>query len=261
MWISQYFVLFAIYSCLGWVFESLYCSIEHKKWDNRGFLYGPFCPIYGVGGVAVTAITDVIAGPEIGFSYAWYHVFLVSFFGSVVLEYFTSWVLEKLFHAYWWDYSRQPLNINGRVCFFCSLGFGFGGLLVVYGLTPFVRKYTAWISPVGYEILALFIMALLAADITMTVSTLTHFEKAVELLGQNVNRHLEQFVETVVEKTRMPERERFTQESIEQFLRSLGAVPKEILRKIQGFSKSKKTDTGYLDTVLAQLKERIGKKK
>lgn len=261
MWISQYFVLFAIYSCLGWVFESLYCSIEHKKWDNRGFLYGPFCPIYGVGGVAVTAITDAIAGPGIGFSYAWYHVFLVSFFGSVVLEYFTSWVLEKLFHAYWWDYSRQPLNINGRVCFFCSLGFGFGGLLVVYGLTPLVRKCTAWISPVGYEILALFIMALLAADITMTVSTLTHFEKAVELLGQNVNRHLEQFVETVVEKTRMPERERFTQESIEQFLHSLGAVPKEILRKIQGFRKSKRTDAGYLDTVLAQLKERIGKKK
>ncbi len=261
MWISRYFVLFAIYSCMGWGFETLYCSIKNKKWDNRGFLYGPFCPIYGVGGVTVTALTDMLAAPEIGVSFAWYHVFLVSFFGSVVLEYFTSWILEKLFHAYWWDYSCQPLNINGRVCFFCSLGFGFGGLFVVYLLTPAVRRMTAWISPVGYEVLALVIMAFLAADITMTVSTLTHFEKSVELLAQNMNRHLEQLVESVVERTKVPERERFSQESIEQFLRSLGAMPRKILRKIQGFRKNKKTDARYLDSVLAQLKGRIGKKR
>ena len=81
MWISRYFVYFVIFSFFGWIYESIYCTIKSKRWENRGFLYGPLCPIYGAGGVGITAI---------------------------VLEYGTSWTLEKLFHAYWWDYSEMP---------------------------------------------------------------------------------------------------------------------------------------------------------
>lgn len=108
---------------------------EQKKWENRGFLYGPLCPIYGAGGVAITAIADFISA-HTDATFTWWQIFLVAFLGSIVLEYGTSWALEKLFHAYWWDYSSMPLNINGRVCFPYSVGFGVAGLIVVYFIAP-----------------------------------------------------------------------------------------------------------------------------
>ena len=121
MWLSRYFVYFIIFSCMGWIYESIYCTIRAKKWENRGFLYGPLCPIYGAGGVAITAIADFIS-VHTDATFTWWQIFLVAFFGSIVLEYGTSWALEKLFHAYWWDYSSMPLNINGRVfSIFCRL--------------------------------------------------------------------------------------------------------------------------------------------
>ena len=125
MWVSKYFVYFVVYSFMGWLYESMYCTIKGGKWENRGFLYGPICPIYGAGAVALTAIDDYLH--YINFQYEWWQVVLVSMLGSMVLEYTTSWILEKLFHAYWWDYSDIPFNINGRICLPCTLGFGAAG--------------------------------------------------------------------------------------------------------------------------------------
>lgn len=79
--------------------------------------------------------------------------------GSIVLEYGTSWALEKLFHAYWWDYSSMPLNINGRVCFPYSVGFGVAGLIVVYFIAPFTKFITGWMSPIWYEFSHCFLWA------------------------------------------------------------------------------------------------------
>ncbi len=98
---------------------------------------------YGAGGVAITAIADFISA-HTDATFTWWQIFLVAFFGSIVLEYGTSWALEKLFHAYWWDYSRMPLNINGRVCFPYSVGFGVAGLIVVYFIAPFTKLITGW---------------------------------------------------------------------------------------------------------------------
>ena len=147
MWLSRYFVYFIIFSCMGWIYESIYCTIRAKKWENRGFLYGPLCPIYGAGGVAITAIADFISA-HTDATFTWWQIFLVAFLGSIVLEYGTSWALEKLFHAYWWDYSSMPLNINGRVCFPYSVGFGVAGLIVVYFIAPFTKLITGWMSPI-----------------------------------------------------------------------------------------------------------------
>jgi uncharacterized membrane protein len=80
---------------MGWIYESIYCTIRAKKWENRGFLYGPLCPIYGAGGVAITAIADLISA-HTDATFTWWQIFLVAFFGSIVLEYGTSWALEKL---------------------------------------------------------------------------------------------------------------------------------------------------------------------
>ena len=181
---------------MGWIYESIYCTIRAKKWENRGFLYGPLCPIYGAGGVAITAIADFISA-HTDATFTWWQIFLVAFLGSIVLEYGTSWALEKLFHAYWWDYSSMPLNINGRVCFPYSVGFGVAGLIVVYFIAPFTKLITGWMSPIWYEFFSLLLMGFLAVDTAITVSALTDFSRTIVNLQNNFNTYMDEVVEEV----------------------------------------------------------------
>lgn len=245
MWISKYFVYFVIYSFMGWIYESIFCTIKNGKWQNRGFLYGPVCPIYGVGATLITFIIDEMN--VCGWSTpAWWQIFLIAFLGSIVLEYVTSYLLEKLFHAYWWDYSDIPFNIHGRVCLPASIGFGVAGLVVVYGIAPFIRKITGWISPSWMEVMSLLFMAVVAADITLTVSALTNFEHNVIALENALNQHMELFVNTIQAKTQaagaalMEERVRFSRENMEQAIRNMQLTHRLALKRVQGFRSSDK---------------------
>ncbi|MDR0286797.1 MAG: putative ABC transporter permease, partial [Clostridiales bacterium] len=100
---------FAIYSILGWIIESAYCSIFAHKPINRGFLSGPWCPVYGFGALLILLFT----GP---FKQNPFLVFAISLLSTSILEYFTGWLLETLFKTRWWDYSKHKFNIKGRVC-------------------------------------------------------------------------------------------------------------------------------------------------
>ena len=253
MWISKYFVYFVIFSCMGWIYESIFCTVKSGSWQNRGFLYGPVCPIYGVGAATIMALVDWYAGQNQGqVNYTWWQVFLVAFFGSIVLEYVTSWGLEKLFHAYWWDYSDVPLNINGRVCFPASVGFGVAGLLVIYVIAPATKNATQWITPILMELFSLIFMALLAADATLTVSALTGFERNVAAMEDALNQHMEQFVSTVQQKSQAAgevleekklaaserlaeERMRFTKERLESITKRMGSGHRAALNRVKGF--------------------------
>lgn len=265
MWISRYFVYFVIFSFMGWVYESAYCTIKGKKWQNRGFLYGPVCPIYGVGAASITAISDAVKAGE-GAEFVWWQVFLVAFFGSIVLEYATSWALEKLFHAYWWDYSKVPLNINGRVCFPASVGFGLAGLLVVYVIAPFTQRMTAAVAPIIMEALSLLFMAFVAVDVTLTVSALTNFERNVIAWEESLNRHMDQFVNNVQEKKHAAgsalaeERARFSRENLERTAASMGGFNRRALIRVKGF-KNPRMNKQYMEDLLERLKKRVPKKK
>jgi uncharacterized membrane protein len=242
---------------MGWIYESIFCTIKNKKWANRGFLYGPLCPIYGVGAVVITAIAESVSERSAD-GYAWWQVFLVSFFGSIVLEYVTSWALEKLFHAYWWDYSRMPLNINGRVCFPCSVGFGGAGLLVVYVIAPFTQRMTSSITPIVMEGLALLFMAMIAADTTLTVSALTDFERNVAALDAALNQHMEQMVSNV--PAFAEERVRFSKERMEQTVASMGNVHRMAVSRVRGF-RNTRVDKQRMEDMLGRIKSRVPKKK
>ncbi len=107
--IQVLFLLFSIYSFLGWLMEVVNTLRVEKKFVNRGFLVGPFCPIYGFGVLLMTIMlkkyqNDIVA------------TFIFSILICGILEYFTSFFLEKIFHARWWDYSNRKFNINGRIC-------------------------------------------------------------------------------------------------------------------------------------------------
>ncbi len=299
MWLSKYFVDFVIFSCMGWIYESTFCTIKGRKWENRGFLYGPVCPIYGAVAIACEILIDLFKKPGVEYSYTWWQIFIIAFFGSIVLEYTTSWVLEKLFHAYWWDYSDMPLNIKGRVCFPCSVGFGFAGILVVYVILPLTSKMTGWMSPIVTELFGLIFMAVIAADTTLTVSALTQFAKSVEAAETAWNAHMDTFVKNVQEGRYAPEnmleggkkaagamlesrkqaftarlaeeRERFSKERMEQSYASMGAGTRMALNRVQGFrprkgekkpdgQKGEFTITVRMNRALDEIKSRISRK-
>ena len=248
---------------MGWIYESIFCTIKAGKWENRGFLFGPLCPIYGAGGVAITAIADAFYAH--GHDFLWWQVFIISFFGSIVLEYSTSWILEKLFHAYWWDYSDMPLNIQGRVCLLYSIGFGVGGLLVVYGIAPFTRNITEWMSPVELELFSLIFMGMISVDTTLTVSALTHFERTVFAMQDALNNHMDALVNNVQEKRvafeldSIDEKIRFSKENLEQRLRAMGGASRSAVRRVKGY-RSKKVEKVNMDLSFDSIKSFMKRK-
>jgi uncharacterized membrane protein len=179
MIIAQYFVEFIFYSFLGWVWESIYCTINEKKWADRGFLFGPICPIYGscvVAASMVFSIFPVLRSPE----FPIWGIFILCVIGSAIAEFGTSWVLEKRFNARWWDYSHIPLNIQGRICLPVSLAFGAAGVLVVKFLIPFMEGIHEAVNPLIYEIIALVFALMFGADFALTEASLSALLKDVK---------------------------------------------------------------------------------
>ena len=132
--ISKYFIEFIVYSFCGWIWECCYCTVRTHKWQNRGFLYGPIVPIYGTGAVAAMLIFGGLGRtyPFLdGAALPVWKLFLICAAASAVLEYLTSYTLERIFHARWWDYSDMPLNVNGRICLPATTLFGVAGVLIV----------------------------------------------------------------------------------------------------------------------------------
>lgn len=100
--IAELIVLFFCYSVAGWCMEVILKYIQFHRFINRGFLIGPYCPIYGSGAVVVTVLVGGLIGNA-----SYIVTFLASFVLCGVLEYFVSWYMEKMFHARWWDYSQK----------------------------------------------------------------------------------------------------------------------------------------------------------
>lgn len=129
--IQLYILIFFIYAVAGWIMESSSISIQNKKFVNRGFLIGPICPIYGYGVVLVSLLLkkyqdDIIV------------TFCMSVIICGLLEYFTSFFMEKIFKARWWDYSDRKFNINGRICLENLVLFGVASCFIIYVTNPFI---------------------------------------------------------------------------------------------------------------------------
>lgn len=122
-------LLFIIYSLCGWLIEEGVFLIEQHKIVNRGFLVGPWCPIYGFGSIIMTLFLWKYLNDPIT-------LFIMCTVTCGFLEYFTSYIMEKIFKTRWWDYSNNKFNINGRVCLETLVQFGFGGLLIMYITNP-----------------------------------------------------------------------------------------------------------------------------
>ena len=123
---------FMIYSVVGWIYETTLCSITDRHFVNRGFLNGPYCPIYGSGALLDVLILGRIENPFL--------LFILGVLVTCSLEYLTSYVMEKLFKARWWDYSDKKFNIGGRVCLLGAVVFGLFSVVLIKLLHPAVRS-------------------------------------------------------------------------------------------------------------------------
>ena len=133
--IENIFLWLIIYSVIGWIYESTLCSITERRFVNRGFLNGPYCPIYGFGAILDILILGWIKNPIL--------LFVLSAILTCTLEYITSYLMEKLFHARWWDYSNRKFNINGRVCLIGAVVFGTLSLILIKLVHPLVLNMIA----------------------------------------------------------------------------------------------------------------------
>lgn len=155
--ITQYFLLFIIYSFCGWLLEVTCKLIEYKRFINRGFLIGPYCPIYGWGAVAITFLLYK-------YSYDPLILFMMTIVTCAILEYLTSLVMEKLFKARWWDYSKYKYNLNGRICLQNSLLFGVLGVVLIKFINPHVFNFICSLSPKLINILFYSVLTIYICD-------------------------------------------------------------------------------------------------
>lgn len=171
--------LFFIYSFIGWLWETIYCSIKAKKFVYRGFLAGPYCPIYGFGILSVLYFIEP-------FRYNLVLLFFLSAFLVTILEYVTSYVLEKLFHAQWWNYDDVPLNINGRVAIPVSIFWGICCVAIVRVVHPRIMIFENFLAQRFGIILPIILLMIITADLIYTLVNMTSFQKVVGQLATTI---------------------------------------------------------------------------
>lgn len=183
------FYIFILYSILGWLLEVIIVSSKKRKITARGFLIGPWCPIYGFGALFITLLLKKYYDDPIV-------LFIMSFLMGTILEYITSYLMEKLFHARWWDYSDHKFHINGRVSLTTSLGLGLLGLILVYILNPFFLRIIKNIPSIIFSIIMIIILIIFLTDIIVSYKIISNIKITKDT---NLKDITDQYTETVKE--------------------------------------------------------------
>ena len=167
--LSIYFILITLYSVSGWIIESVKSIPREKKFINRGFLIGPYCPVYGAGALLISLIFQNINN------------IFITFFGSLLIcglvEYLTSYIMERLFKTRWWDYSHKKININGRICLEYLIYFGIAGVLIIYIINPILLKYINMISTLWLYIISFLLSINYIVDLKWSLEVASGFKK------------------------------------------------------------------------------------
>ena len=246
MGICEYVTWFGAFSFLGWVYECTYCTINTKRWQNRGFLFGPVCPIYGFGVALVLLLADAVPAPTAGGdgSLAWWQVFLGASLASAVLEYVTSYVMERLFHARWWDYSNVPLNLNGRTCLPFALCFGAVGTVLYYYVCPLVTAAGPGLPTWAWEVLALLVTCTMSVDLGFTVSTLTNVTRRIEASRSDFDAVMETAVSDIASGRRPLEED--AQEAFRHAASEMSRAQRNVLQRVRTFSTERREESARL---------------
>lgn len=159
----SYCILFFIYSFLGWIMEVTLTLITDKKFVNRGFLLGPCCPIYGCGCILLNLLLHNYTNNILV-------LFILTMFTCSLLEYITSFLMEKIFKLRWWDYSQMKFNINGRICLETITPFSILGVLAIKYATPFFITNINKLSEKTILIISIILITLFIIDVIISLT-------------------------------------------------------------------------------------------
>lgn len=171
--LSILFLLFILYSFIGWFMEVCVTFHDTKKLVNRGFLVGPICPIYGCGVLLILILLHKYLDDPVA-------LFVMAVLLCSFLEYFTGYIMEKMFNARWWDYSHKKFNINGRICLDNLVAFGLLGLLVMYVINPFFMKMLNSINSIILNIIAIILLVILLVDMIVSFKIIKGFKNVTK---------------------------------------------------------------------------------
>ena len=191
--LPQMVIIFALISFGGWVYETIYCSVVEGEFTKRGFLFGPTCPIYGIGAIAEWLVLGQISNPII--------VFIIGAVLATVIEYSTGLFLERRFKKKWWDYSMFKFNLHGRICPQASAVFGAFSVTSVFVLVPTMLDVLMIFSKHTVSVVAFIVVTLYFLD---TVASLlwngptTHHK--VESAAQDASMKVEEAAQNASQK-------------------------------------------------------------
>ena len=160
--LQQWILYFYVYCFLGWIFESCYVSFRKKEWVNRGFLHGPFLPIYGSGAVMMLFVSEPFKDNLI-------LTYFAGVLGATLLELVTGAVMEDLLKVRYWDYSNQKFNYKGYICLSSSVAWGFLTILMNEVLHPAILHALEFIPEMADEIFVWVVSAGLAVDLCVSI--------------------------------------------------------------------------------------------
>lgn len=248
------FYCFVVYAFIGWNIEVVYHLYTQKRFVNRGFLYGPLCPIYGSTAVLLIAFLTPLGGNGI-------YIFLGGVFVASVVEYVTGYLLEILFHARWWNYSKEKFNVKGYICLKFSIFWGAFAVVFIKLINPRVSKLIYIVMDRFGDALYSIIFAGLIVDIVFTINSLIAFrylfleiEEVLIETKSNMDKLLEKTL-TLEGKTHIQERIEYLHELRERLSRRVSLRHKAMLRAYP------KITSRRFGTAIKEIRENIEKYK
>lgn len=181
------YLLFWFSSILGWIMEEIVCSIGERKIINRGFLIGPYCPIYGVGAVLILLLKGITN---------YYLIFILSLLLCSAIEYLVSFIMELVFKVRWWDYSDEPFNINGRICLKNAIAFGILGVLLIGYILPLFNKVINSFS--NKTLIAVIILVITTIDIILSFIIMFNIKKTLKIQAKDATNDLKLKVKNIL---------------------------------------------------------------
>lgn len=238
---TLFFMKFIIFSLIGYVAEMITCAIIDKKIANRGFLCGPVIPIYGVGSLALIWLLKPFYN----------NILLVIIMGMIItssIEYFTSYILEKIFHNKWWDYKEEKFNINGRICLKNTILFGIGSPIILYIINPWVQDFLLQVKDSYLMITALIVFILFVLDCIYSGIVAYHLRHRIIIVEDLKNEKL----------ARIPG---MFEKLLKKRMKGLKKYPKRLLKAFPNIWKTNQKEFEMMRKIELKEKQKRKKKK
>lgn len=240
-----YFILyFFIYGFVGWCTEVAYATVKQKKFVNRGFLNGPICPVYGVGIGLVVMLLEPMNGTLVS-------LYVVSTVLVTAIEGVTGYLMDRLFHHKWWDYSNQPLNIGGYVCLLFSLAWGVACVVIVRVIHPFIYKAAAMLPVTVGIVVAAALGIALFADLYVTTAEILKLNQKLDAM-EKISAELREISDMI--GVNIHESVMETMEFSEETKKQLDSAVSELREKLDTVAQEQK---GHLEERIDRVEEKI----